>query len=61
MVEADPQAAVRAFGAAMKDVEIQKRERTRQTRRGPGNVAAPDPVPSLPEFIGVILAPAQSV
>jgi hypothetical protein len=26
MVEADPQAATRAFGMAMKDVEIQKRE-----------------------------------
>jgi hypothetical protein len=26
MVEADPQAAIRAFGAAMQDVEIQKRE-----------------------------------
>ena len=26
MIEADPQAAIRAFGAAMKDVEIQKRE-----------------------------------
>jgi hypothetical protein len=26
MIEADPQAAVRAFGAAMKDIEIQKRE-----------------------------------
>jgi hypothetical protein len=26
MVEADPQAAIRAFGSAMKDIEIQKRE-----------------------------------
>jgi hypothetical protein len=26
MVEADPQAAIRAFGAAIKDIEIQKRE-----------------------------------
>ena len=26
MVEVDPQAAIRAFGAAMQDVEIQKRE-----------------------------------
>jgi hypothetical protein len=26
MVEVDPQAAIRAFGAAMRDVEIQKRQ-----------------------------------
>jgi hypothetical protein len=34
MVEADPQAAVRAFGAAIQDVEIQKRE------KGPSEVIA---------------------